>query len=103
MSNGKIKPVHRWGATIHHVSKGFEANRDNLTDASPCWTFYKSTSFPMMQSLFLPVISPNAAVHSIVAEKLYDEYFREEYERQGVYMGGIRSTTDRKSTRLNSS
>src|SRR3546814_18152251 len=60
MSNGKIKPVHRWGATIHHVSKGFEANRDNLTDASPCWTFYKSTSLPIMKALFLPGIGPNA-------------------------------------------
>lgn len=93
MSNGKIKADHRWGMTVHHVSKGFEANRDNLTDASPCWTFYKSSSFPMMQSLFLPGISPNNAVHSIAAEKLYDKYFRDEFERQRVYMGRIRATT----------
>ena len=93
MSGGKIKPDHRWGMTVHHVSKGFEANRDNLTDVSPCWSFYKSNSFPMMQALFLPGISPNAAVHAIMAEKMYPKYFREEYERQGVYMGRIRATT----------
>lgn len=93
MSGGKIKADHRWGMTVHHVSKGFEANRDNLTDASPCWSFYKSKSFPLMQSLFLPGISPNAAVHSIVAEKMYAKYYRPEYERQGVYLGRIRATT----------
>jgi TRAP-type transport system periplasmic protein len=93
MSGGKIKPDHRWGMTVHHVSKGFEANRDNLTDVSPCWSFYKSNSFPMMQALFLPGISPNAAVHAMMAEKMYPKYFREEYERQGVYMGRIRATT----------
>lgn len=93
MTNGKIVADHRWGMTVHHISKGFEANRDNLTDASPCWTFYKSNSFPMLQSMFLPGISPNTAVHSIMGEKLYDQYFREEYERQGVYMGRIRATS----------
>ena len=93
MSNGKIKAEHGWGATVHHVSKGFEAARDNLTDAAPCWSFYKSNSFPMMQSLFLPGISPNAAAHSLMAENLYDKYYRSEYERQNVYLGRIRATT----------
>jgi TRAP-type C4-dicarboxylate transport system substrate-binding protein len=93
ISGGKIVPDHRWGMTVHHVSKGFEANRDNLTDTSPCWSFYKSNSFPMLQALFLPGVSPNAAVHAFMAEKLYPKYFRDEYERQGVYMGRIRATT----------
>lgn len=93
MSNGKIKPEYSWGGTVHNVSKGFEAVRDGLTDATPCWSFYKATSFPMMQSLFLPGISPNAAVHALLAEKLYNKYFRQEYERQGVYLGRIRATT----------
>lgn len=93
MSGGKIKVEHRWSATIHPVNKGFEAIRDNLTDTTGCWSFYKANSFPKMQGLFLPGISPNAAVHSLMAETLYDKHFRDEYERQGVYLGRLRATT----------
>lgn len=93
MSGGKIKVEHRWSGTIHPVNKGFEAVRDNLTDVTGCWSFYKANSFPMMQGLFLPGISPNAAVHSLMAETLYDKYFRAEYERQGTYLSRLRATT----------
>jgi TRAP-type C4-dicarboxylate transport system substrate-binding protein len=89
MSDGKIKPVARSGGVVHSVSEGFEANRNGITDVSPCFVFLNPTNFPLTQALSLPGLFPNAAVLQAVAEELYPKYFKPEFERQGVYALGI--------------
>ncbi|AKH98921.1 TRAP-type C4-dicarboxylate transport system, periplasmic component [Hoeflea sp. IMCC20628] len=89
MSKGKLSVEARWSGTVHSVSEGFEANRSGITDMSSCFTFLNTKNFPLTEALTLPGLFPNAGVLSIVAEELTDEYFREEFERQGVYLQGI--------------
>lgn len=89
MSNGKLKMTARWGATVHKVTEGFEANRSGLTDMAACFTFLNSRAFPLTQALSLPGLFPNEAVQTLVAESLAQKYFRTEFERQQVYLNGI--------------
>jgi TRAP-type C4-dicarboxylate transport system substrate-binding protein len=89
MSNGKLKMSPRWGATVHKVTEGFEANRSGLTDMAACFTFLNSRAFPLTQALSLPGMFPNEAVQTLVAEALAEKYFRGEFERQQVYLNGI--------------
>lgn len=89
MSNGKIKPKLRGGGVVHNVTEGFDANRNGLTDMSPCFVFLNPTNFPLTQALSLPGLFPNAAVLQVVAEELYPKYFAKEFERQGVHALGF--------------
>jgi TRAP-type transport system periplasmic protein len=89
MSHGKLKMTARWGATVHKVTEGFEANRSGLTDMAACFTFLNSRAFPLTQALSLPGLFPNEAVQTLVAESLAKKYFRAEFERQRVYLNGI--------------
>ena len=94
MSNGKLKFQARWGATVHKVTEGFEANRSGLTDMAACFTFLNVRSFPLTEALSLPGIFPNEAVQTLVAEHLAEKYFRKEFERQQVYLNGITGSTN---------
>ncbi|OWU81701.1 hypothetical protein ATO6_23430 [Oceanicola sp. 22II-s10i] len=87
MSGGKIKVEPRFGGTVHGVKEGFEAARNGLTDTTACFTNLDAGSFPLTQGLTLPGIFPNAAVMAMVGEALAEQYFREEFERQGVAIG----------------
>lgn len=89
MSGGKITPEFRPGGVVHSVSEGFDANRNGLTDMSPCFVFYNPTNFPMTQALSLPGLFPDAAVMQRVIEDIYPKYLKEEFERQGVYALGM--------------
>lgn len=94
MSNGKLKFQARWGATVHKVTEGFEANRSGLTDMAACFTFLNVRNFPLTEALSLPGLFPNEAVETLVAEQLAEKYFRKEFERQQVYLNGITGSTN---------
>ncbi len=94
MSKGKLKISARWGGTVHKVTEGFEANRSGLTDMAACFTFLNARGFPLTQALSLPGMFPNAAVETLVAEKLAKKYFRKEFERQQVYLNGITASSN---------
>jgi TRAP-type C4-dicarboxylate transport system substrate-binding protein len=94
MSKGKLKFHARWGATVHKVTEGFEANRSGLTDMAACFTFLNTRNFPLTEALSLPGIFPNEAVQTLVAEQLAEKYFRKEFERQQVYLNGITGSTN---------
>jgi TRAP-type C4-dicarboxylate transport system substrate-binding protein len=89
MSGGKIKVKFRPGGVVHNVREGFDANRNDITDMSPCFVFYNPTNFPLLQGLGLPGLFPNAGVMQKVAEQIYRKYFAAEFERQGVYALGF--------------
>lgn len=89
MSNGKITYDFRPGGVVHSVSEGFEANRNGITDMSPCFVFYNPTNFPMTQALSLPGLFPDAAVMQRVIEDIYPKYLKAEFERQGLYALGM--------------
>jgi TRAP-type C4-dicarboxylate transport system substrate-binding protein len=94
MSKGKLKVSARWGGTVHKVTEGFEANRSGLTDMSACFTFLNTRNFPLTAALSLPGLFPNEAVQTLVAETLAEKYFRQEFERQQVYLNGITGSTN---------
>jgi TRAP-type C4-dicarboxylate transport system substrate-binding protein len=92
MTNGKILVKSRYGATVHGAAQGIAAARDGLTDVAPGFVGYDPKSFHLFHVAALPYLFPNSFVTSIVLESLYPKYFKEEYERLGVYMGRIGST-----------
>ncbi len=88
MSNGKLKVEFRGGGVVHNVQEGFEANRNGITDMSPCFVFYNPTNFPLTQALGLPGLFPNGSVQQLVSSRLHRKYFAAEFEKQGVLNGG---------------
>jgi len=93
LSKGKIKVEERWGGTVHAANAGFEATRSGLTDLTACYIFYDPTAFHLMHALDLPGIVPSAAAGSRITAEVYDKFFRKEFERQGVLMGVVYTTT----------
>ena len=93
LSKGNIKVEERWGGTVHPANAGFEATRSGLTDITACYIFYDPTSFHLMHALALPEIVPSAAAGTRITHEVYDEFFRKEFERTGVLMGVVYTTT----------
>jgi TRAP-type transport system periplasmic protein len=93
LSGGKIKVEERWGGTVHAANAGFEATRSGLTDLTACYIFYDPTAFHLMHALDLPGIVPSAAAGTRITAEIYDKFFRPEFERQGVLMGVVYTTT----------
>lgn len=86
-SQGKIlfDPQH-WGATLHNVKDGYRMCRSDSTDVTQGYTMYQAQSFQLMNATELPFAFPNPPVASLVMEELYPKYFKEEYEKVGVYL-----------------
>lgn len=89
MSGGKIEVSTRFNGVVHGVAEGFEATRSGITDIALCFTDLEASSFPLTGALTLPGLFANESVQAIVAENLAQKYFREEFERQGVYILGM--------------
>jgi TRAP-type C4-dicarboxylate transport system substrate-binding protein len=93
LSKGKIKVEERWGGTVHTANAGFEATRSGLTDLTACYIFYDPTAFHLMHVMDLPGIVPSAAAGTRITAEVYDKFFRKEFERTGVLMGFVYTTT----------
>jgi TRAP-type transport system periplasmic protein len=93
LSKGKIKVEERWGGTVHAANAGFEATRSGLTDLTACYIFYDPTTFHLMHALALPGIVPSAPAGTRITQEVYNEFFRKEFERTGVLMGVVYTTT----------
>lgn len=85
-SNGKLLVKAYPGGVLHSMQDGFKAVRSGVSDLSHCYVSYAATSFKLMHATGLPGMFPDAAVGSMVATVLYPKYFKEEYERMGVYL-----------------
>ena len=94
MSNGAIAVQAHWGGTLHHEREGIEALRSGLTDMCPVYSAWDAQMFPAAQILSLPFSFPSAEVGTQVAEEMYHDYFKGDFERQGVLMGRMVATSE---------
>lgn len=84
-SGGRIKVEGYPNGVLHGGADGFKALATNVTDIAPGYPIWLSGSFKLNHVVNLPLAFPSAYVGSRVTEELYDEYFKKEYERLGVY------------------
>ncbi len=94
MSNGAIAVQAHWGGSLHHEREGIEALRSGLTDMCPVYSAWDAQVFPAAQILSLPFSFPSAEVATQVAEEMYHDYFKGDFERQGVLMGRMVATSE---------
>ena len=94
MSKGAIAVQAHWGGSLHHEREGIEALRSGLTDMCPVYSAWDAQMFPAAQILSLPFSFPSAEVATQVAEEMYHDYFKGDFERQGVLMGRMVATSE---------
>lgn len=84
-TDGDIKFQEYWAGSLHSLPDGFKAARSGLTDMTQAYCFTLPTSFNLPHADALPFAFSNSVVGSVVMEELYNKYFKNEYEKQGVY------------------
>lgn len=80
-------------ALLHGPLDGFKAVAANVTDYTHAYATYQPGSFHLTHGLQLPFLFQNSGVAALVAEELYPEYLKSEYERMQVYLAHCSATT----------
>lgn len=91
-SGGKIKVKTYYGGTLHSLPEGFKAVREGITDFTHCMTALDPGHFEIMSALTAPFLFNDASVATMVAQEVYPQYLKKEYEAQGVYLAHITMT-----------
>lgn len=78
---------------LHGPLDGFKACNTGVTDYTHGYSTYQPGSFQLLHGLQLPLLFDSPAVASLVAEELYPTFFKDEYERMGVYLAHCDSTS----------
>ena len=92
-TGGRLRLEPFMDKVLHGALDGFKAATTGITDYTHGYATYQPGSFQLLHALQLPFIFPNPYVASLVSEELYPEYFKEEYERMGVYLAHSDSTS----------
>ena len=90
-SKGKIQVKKYFGAVLVGPRDGFKACIADIIDIAPAYTMYQAGSFQLCHAVDLPFAFPNSSVASLVDEALYPKYFKNEYEKMGVYLANYHS------------
>jgi len=83
-SKGQIKVKLFPGGMLHKSKEFIEAIKADITDITYCWPFYRPDLFHLSHVFDLPGAYPNGYVGGRIAEELYNEYFRPEWEANGL-------------------
>ncbi len=92
-TNGKIKIKPYWGNALHAFGDGFTSVESGISHESLCSSSFSPKSFDLNRVWSLPFIGLTSPVASRVYEDLYPKYFKQEYEKQGVYLGHTMMTS----------
>ena len=92
-TEGRIRWEHFVDGLLHGSLDGFKAVAGDVTDYTHGYATYQPGSFHLTHGLQLPFLFPNSGVASLVAEELYPEYLKGEYERMGVFLAHCNSAT----------
>ncbi len=84
LSDGRITIEAFPDGTLHSAPDGFKAIAGDITDVTPAFPVYMSSSFDLVKATELPLAYPNVYVATRVINELYPEYFRDEFERLGT-------------------
>lgn len=93
MTRGKIVVDDRWGASVHAEREAAEALRDGRTDFAPCYSGWDTEIYHLVQGLRLPGLFATAEIGTAISESLYSDYFRHDFEKQGIVMGRLKATS----------
>jgi TRAP-type transport system periplasmic protein len=86
-SGGRFKVTHYPGEVLHTVADGFRAAATGITEVTSAWPVYSANSFKLFHAMELPMALPNSDVAAVrVVDELYPTYFKDEYERMGIYL-----------------
>lgn len=91
MSNGKIIAFERYGQVVHPERAGVDAIVADRADFAACFSVWHPDKHPLMAVLALPGLLPSTEIATVVSEELYDKYFRQDYENQGVLIGRLKA------------
>jgi TRAP-type C4-dicarboxylate transport system substrate-binding protein len=92
MARGKIKVEDHWGASVHRDRDGVAALTDGRSHLAPVYSGWDSSAFKLAQGLQLPGLFPDSETATLISEELYDRYFRDDVERQGILMGRMKAS-----------
>lgn len=92
-TEGRIRWEHYVDGLLHGPLDGFKAVATDITDYTHAYATYQPGSFHLTHGLQLPFLFANSGVAALVAEELYPEYLKGEYERMNVYLAHCDSTT----------
>lgn len=86
-SNGQFRVTHYPGEVLHTVADGFRAAATRISEVTSAWPVYSANSFKLFHATELPLALPNSDVAAVrVVDELYPTYFKDEYERMGIYL-----------------
>ena len=71
---------------LHGPVDAFKAAVTRITDYTNAYITYQPGSFRLLHAPQLPFLFSRPSVASLVFEELYPRFFKEEYERMGVYL-----------------
>lgn len=86
-SNGQFVFKNYLNGVLHPANQGFRAVGSNICDLTTGYPSYSAKSFQLAKVNDLPFLFPNTYVGPLVMETLYPKYFKNEYEKMGVYLG----------------
>ncbi|MGV0908696.1 TRAP transporter substrate-binding protein, partial [Martelella sp. FOR1707] len=97
LSDNRIKVERYPNSVLHSVGDGFKALVSGITDITAAYPIYTASSFNLIHANELPHALPDddyAAVRLV--SELYPDYYRDEYERMGVYLAfaGVNGSYD---------
>ena len=90
---GRLRLVAFTDQLMHDPIDGFKACVTGISDYTPGYVTYQPGSFKLLHATQLPFLFPTPQVASLVMEELYPRYFKDEYERMGVYLAHIDCTS----------
>jgi len=92
-TGGRVRFEAFTDALLHSSLDGFKACVTGITDYTHGYATYQPGSFHLTHALQLPFLFSRPAVAALVTEELYPKYFKEEYERLGVYFAHCDATS----------
>jgi TRAP-type C4-dicarboxylate transport system substrate-binding protein len=90
---GRLKLVAFTDQLLHDPVDGFKACVTGISDYTHGYVTYQPGSFKLLHATQLPFLFPSPQVASLVMEELHPKYFKDEYERMGVYLAHVDCTS----------
>jgi len=85
-THGRLRLEAYTDRLLHGPNDAFKATVAGITDYTNAYITYQPGSFRLLHAPQLPFLFPSPQVGSLVFEELYPRYFKQEYERMGVYL-----------------
>ena len=92
-TGGRLRLVAFTDQLLHDPVDGFKACVTGISDYTHGYVTYQPGSFKLLHATQLPFLFPSPQVASLVMEELHPKYFKDEYERMGVYLAHVDCTS----------